>query len=119
MERIKLNLIPGRVLPVCHASQYDIGREICFDLFNGDEVFAFASGDTAEIHIRKTDNTVISAPLTVATNDTFVILSTTQQMTAAAGLNVGEIEIKRTGVTLGSLNFIFDVEADPLAGGVK
>lgn len=119
MENVNLNMIPGRVLPVCHASQYDIGRQIRFNLFDGDQVFAFASGDTAEIHIRKTDNTVITAALTVAADQTYVELVTSQQMTAAAGLNVAEIEIKRTGVTLGSLNFIFDVEADPLAGGVN
>ena len=118
MEQINLNLIPGRALPVCHVSQYDVGRTIRFNLFNGDQVFAFASGDTAEVQIRKPDNTVVEVALTVATSDTYVDVTTTEQMTACAGSALCQIQIKNSSQTLGTLNFIMEVEADPMSDGV-
>ena len=118
MEQINLNLIPGRVLPVCHVSQYDVGRTIRVNLFEGDAVFALATGDTAEIHVRKPDDTVVSSALTVVNGQTYFDIVTTQQMDAAAGPNVCEIQLKRGGDTLGTLNFIMEVEPDPMDGGI-
>ena len=118
MEQINLNLIPGRTMPVVHVSQYDVGRTIRFNLFDGDTVFAFSAGDSAEVHIRKPDNTVVTAALTVATSQTYVEVVTTQQMAAVAGSSVGEISIESSGKTIGTLNFIMEVESDPMDGGV-
>ena len=39
MESFNLNIIPGKDRPVCHASQYDIGRTIRVNLFEGFNVF--------------------------------------------------------------------------------
>lgn len=119
MEQINLNLIPGRSLPVCHVSQYDVGRTIRFNLFEGDQVFALATGDTAEVHVRKPDSTVVTAPLTVVNAQTYLDVTTTQQMDAVAGSNLCEIQLKRSGNTLGTLNFIMEVEQDPLDGGIN
>lgn len=117
MEQINLNLIPGRSLPVCHVSQYDVGRTIRFNLFEGDQVFALATGDTAEVHVRKPDSTVVTAALTVVNSQTYLDVTTTQQMDAVAGSNLCEIQLKRSGKTLGTLNFIMEVEPDPLNNG--
>lgn len=118
MEQINLNLIPGRALPVCHASQYDVGRTIRCNLFEGDQVFALATGDTAELHVRKPDDTVVTASLTIVDAQTYLDIVTTQQMDAVAGSNLCEIQLKRSGNTLGTLNFIMEVEADPMDEGI-
>lgn len=117
MEQINLNLIPGRAMPVCHVSQYDVDRTIRCNLFEGDTVFALATGDTAEVHVRKPDDTVVTASLTVVNAQTYLDIKTTQQMDAVAGSNLCEIQLTRSGATLGTLNFIMEVEADPMDGG--
>jgi len=119
MEQINLNLIPGRAFPVCHVSQYDVGRTIRCNLFEGDQVFALATGDTAEVHVKKPDTTVVTASLTVVDAQTYLDIVTTQQMDAVAGSNLCEIKIVRGGKTLGTLNFIMEVEEDPLNNGVE
>lgn len=118
MEQLNLNLIPGNTLPVCHASQYDVGRIIRFNLFEGSTVYTLAETETAEVHIRKNDNTVVTAALTVAASQTYVDVVTTEQMTACAGSNLGEIQITSGGNIIGSLNFIMEVEADPMDEGI-
>ena len=119
MEQVNLNLIPGGTLPVCHASQYDVGRTIRFNLFEGASVFAFESGDTAEVHIRKPDDTILEASLTVTVAATYVDVVTTEQMTACAGANLGQIEITRGTTVIGTLNFVMEVERDVLSDGVE
>ena len=119
MEQINVNLIPGRALPVCHVSQYDVGRQIRCNLFEGDQVFALATGDTAEIHVRKPDTTIVTEALTVVNAQTYLDIVTTQQMDAVAGANLCEIELTRSGTTLGTANFIMEVEEDPLNNGVE
>ena len=118
MEQINVNLIPGRALPVCHVSQYDDGRQIRCNLFEGDQVFALATGDTAEIHVRKPDTTVVTEALTVVNAQTYLDIVTTQQMDAVAGSNLCEIQIVRSGNTLGTINFIMEVEPDPMDEGI-
>lgn len=117
MEQLNLNLIPGKTMPVCHVSQYDVGRTIRFNLFNGSTVYTFAGTETAEVHIRKPDDTVVTKALTVVASTSYVEVSTTQQMTACAGSNIGEIQIKNSGNVIGSLNFVMEVEADPMDDG--
>lgn len=113
MEQINLNMIPGKVRPVCHVSQNDIGRVIRFNLFEGDEVFALASGDTVEVHVRKPNGETTAAGLAFSQGDNFVDVITAAEMTDTAGAALCEIQITRTGQTLGSLNFIMDIEEDP------
>ena len=59
MEIIKLNLIPNGVNPTCHAKQYDEGRVIRFELFDGLTPYTLQSGDTVTLNLRKPDNTII------------------------------------------------------------
>lgn len=117
MEQINLNLIPGRARPVCHVSQNDVGRTIRLNLFEGSTVFSFASGDTAEVHVLKPDGTTVTASLTVTASQSYVDVVTTQEMDAVAGSNLCEIKITRSNSSLGSLNFVMEVEPDPLSAG--
>ena len=116
MEQINLNLIPGSVRPVCHATQNDVGRQIRFNLFDGASVFTFASGDTAEIHLEKPNGETLTAGLSVSNGASYVDLSTTGEMTDKAGAALGGIKITRTGQELGTLNFIMEIQEDPAEG---
>lgn len=121
METNNLNRIPGGVLPVCHASQYDNGRRLKFFLYDGGDVYTLDGTETIVATLRKPDNTVVTRNVT-NTSSNYVEVRLTEQMTAVAGNCVGEIVfyITQDGNTyrIGSCNFILEVEADPMDGGV-
>ena len=116
MEQINLNLIPGKIRPVCHAKQDDVGRQVRFNLFDGESVFAFASGDAAQIHMKKPNGETITGGLSVSSGQNYVDLITSAEMTDKAGAGLGCIQITRAGQVIGTLNFIMDIEEDPAAG---
>lgn len=117
MEIIKLNLIPNGVNPTCHAKQYDEGRVIRFELFEGLTPYTLQSGDTVTLNLRKPDNTIISASVTATQGNNYVDLVTTEQMCACVGYNLGAFKIANGDVDIGTLNFIMAIERDVLADG--
>ena len=119
MEQINLNLIPGRTMPVAHASQYDVGRTIRFNLFEGDTIYTLDGTETVNVNVRKTDGNVVTEELTVTASASYVEVVTTEQMTACSGSNLAEIQIIKGDDTLGTLNFILEVEEDPMEGGIQ
>lgn len=117
MEQIRLDLIPGKSAPVCHASQYDVGRTIRLNLVEGGSEYSIPSGTTAEIHIRKPDNNIISAAVTATQGNKYIDIVTAEQWTACAGTNLCEIVLTNGGNVIGTINFILEVEMDPIDGG--
>lgn len=118
MEQITLDLIPGKVLPVCHASQYDVGRQIRINLTDAGTPYTLDGTETITADVRKTDGCIVTEACTVVASRTYVDLITTQQMTACFGLNLCELKIEKGADTIGTLNFILDVEEDPLDEGI-
>lgn len=116
MEIIKLNIIPSGVNPTCHASQYDEGRVIRVELFEGLTPFTLQASDEIGLAIRKPDNKIVTM-LVENTEDNYVDIVTTRQACAVVGANLCELTIKRSSVTIGTLNFFMQVERDPLADG--
>ena len=114
MEIINLNLIPGEALPVCHASQYDDERTIRLNLFDGSSVYTLASSDEVTLSVRKPDGNIVTAEVT-NTQASYVDISTTEQMTAVPGKSICELTIN----TIGTLNFILDVEEGPQNGSIN
>lgn len=117
MESFNLNIIPGKDRPVCHASQYDIGRTIRVNLFEGFNVFTLDGTEVISISVRKPDGNVVTASVT-NTSDSFVEIVTTEQMTACHGANLCELKIEKGADVIGTMNFILEVEQDPLEGGI-
>lgn len=113
MEIINLNLIPGEALPVCHASQYDNERTIRAYLFNGSSVYTLSSSDEVTLSVRKPDGNIVTAEVT-HTQVAYVDIETTEQMTACPGKAICELTIN----TIGTLNFIMDVEEGPRNGSI-
>ena len=118
MEVINLNIIPGKAQPVVHASQYDVGRVIRCNLFEGAEVFYLDGTETISCNIKKPDNNIVTLSVT-NTNDSYVEITTTEQATACDGSNLCEISITKGDDVIGSLNFIMEVECSPIEGGIS
>ena len=117
MEQINLNLVPSGVNPVCHVSQYDEGRVIRFNLFNGSNPYKVVSGDDITLEVRKPDNTIVTASATATVDNTYCEITTTEQMCAVFGTNFCQLTIENGSTKIGTLNFLMAVEEDVLANG--
>lgn len=117
-EVIKLNLIPSGEMPTYHCSQFDNGRLILIDLFNGEDEYSLPAGYTAELHTRKMDNNIVTLA-TTSVSSNHLTFTSTEQLTACAGNNLSEVSIKDANdYVVGTLNFWLYVEKDPLQGGL-
>ena len=116
-EVIKLNLIPTGPMPVFHASQFDTGRLITCELYRGEDAYDVPAGYTVELHCRKVDNNIVTLEASQV-SDNVVKFSSTEQLTACNGSNLCEVAILDEGYRIGTLNFILEVEIDPLKGGI-
>ena len=120
-ETIKLNLIPGCDLPVLHSSQFDSGRALTFEIYDGEELFTSFDAYDISLHARKVDGTIIGIDTyNVDSENHQVIFFTTEQLTACAGKNICELVFTDpiSGTVVGSCNFWLEVEGDPYSGGI-
>lgn len=118
-ESINLNLIPTGELPVIHVSQFDNGRAFNVNLFKGSDEYTIPEGYTAELHCRKADRNIVTLATTSVLSNTLTFTTTTQ-LCACAGKNLCEVVIKDAeDYQVGTLNFILEVEKDPLQGGIE
>ncbi len=115
MEVIKLNLIPGKACPVVHVSQFDDGREFKAELYEGVNVYTLDGTEALTAIVKKPDGNEVTAAVT-NTSDNYVIITTTEQMTACAGDNLGTLRIEKGAVTIATLNFILECQASPDTG---
>lgn len=117
METIKLNLIPGSVSPIVHASQYDKNRTFRAYLYEG-SVEYILSTEIISIRVHKPDNTIATASVPVIAGHNYVDITLTQQMCAVHGKCDCELNVINGAVDIGSANFVVDVEIDPIAGAL-
>ena len=117
MEQVNINIVPNGIKPICHVSQYDKGRQIRLNLYDGDNRYTLSGTETLELDVKKADGTVYTNEIT-NTEDNYLIISTAEEMTSAYGENFCNIKITDDTVVIGSLNFILDVEKSPLDDGV-
>lgn len=118
IESINLNLIPSGVSPVCHVSQYDAGRQIKINLFEGINPYTILSGDTFTLNVRKPDNTIVTTTVSGTQGNNYITISTTEQIAAVVGENLCELKITNGSTVIGTLNFIMQVERDVLSDGI-
>ena len=112
MERLKLNLVPGGVLTVCHASQYDNGRTVRFDLYDGDSKVTLAGTETITATLRKPSGAEVTLNVTNTSSD-YVDVVTDSDTCDEAGVYLGELTVVSGSVIIGSANFILLAELDP------
>jgi len=117
MQIINVDLVPGKVMPILHASQFDKGRSLGVKLYNGGAVYDLTGAEVVSVSVRKPDGNIVTETLTNAGGNSLEII-TTEQMTACAGASLCEIKIEDSGDVIGSANFVLEVEEDPLDGGI-
>lgn len=94
--------------PYINVNQYDEGEQWIFDLYTeGGQKFTPSTG--AIIGIKSDGNAILNSG--TVNSDGQVVITETQQMTAASGLAVFELLIE--GETHGTANFIVNVERRP------
>ena len=120
METIKLDLIPGKKMPSLHASQYDDGREHGIDLFENGVAYKLDGTETLTINERKGDDCICSLDIENTFADSnHIVFASTEQMCAVWGNNICELVIAKGEKTIGTLNFILEVEPSPTEGGIE
>ena len=108
-QSFELNLIPGGVKPIVKASQYDKeSRTLLIALFAGPVAFPVPDGAEVLIQGTKKDETGFQYACTAAGN--VVTATIEQQMTVFPGDVEIELQILYSGQTLGTGNFILQVE---------
>ena len=111
-----LDMTPSGVPIVVNASQYDVGREINFYLYNGSEVYTPAAGALIRVEGTKPDGTGFSYSATNIGNK--VTVSLTEQMTVLEGEIKCELRVTEGGSDVGSLNFTLLVEKAALKSDI-
>jgi len=115
MQKVKLNLIPQGVPPVVYASQYDVGRQFEFEIYEGDVEYEIPSGAVVTFQGMKQDGHVFAyssadSNPNVTFSGSVVTVTTTEQMTAVPKKALCEIVIRQSGILIGTLNAYIDVE---------
>ena len=111
MENTLLNLIPAAYLPEIHLSQYDIGRTLTFTLKDGASDYSVPSG--ASVKVKATKPSGFGFEVACTFNGGTVTLVTTETMTLENGRFPAELSIVSGNTTIGTSNFIFNIERSP------
>ena len=115
MEKITLNMTPSACLTTCHASQYDIGRQVRFDLVNGADAFVLSGAETVTLKIRRADGVLVENAVP-NTSSNYVIWTSVAGECDAAGVSECELRVTDGDDVLGSANFLMSVEVDAYDG---
>jgi hypothetical protein len=114
MQTNNLQYAPTKEKPVVHVSQYDVGRQFQFKLYDGTTAFSMPSGTTARIDGIKPDNHGFSYTDKISVSGNTATVTTTEQMTVLAGTVECEIRFINGGNNIGTLNFLMVVEESPI-----
>lgn len=114
METINLDLTPGRIPPVCHTSQYDIGRVIRINLLDGASPHTLTGTEEISLRTRKPNGETVVEEVE-NTADSYVEIVTSKDTCDISGENWCELEID----TIGTHNFKMSVEHDAYDGNLS
>lgn len=107
-----LELKPGGIPPIVHASQGDIGRMFKANIYwDGSAATSYISGATVNLRGKKPDKTVFDYTATLA--GSMVTFETTEQMTIISGPVECELVFSNDGDVIASANFVLIVEDSP------
>lgn len=111
-QKIKLNIVPGGIIPVVNVSQNDIGRVLQFELYDGLSAASITSGTTATVEGTKPDNHAFQYSATVSGN--VVTVNTVQQMVIVPGTVECTLTLTYSGQVIGTALFFMEVERSGL-----
>ena len=110
MEQIKIDIVPAGVAPVAHASQFDNGRQIRFNLFNQGTPYTLTGAETVTMVVNGEEENIAN------TSDNYVIWDVAEEDCEEVGVIGCEIRIVLGLMLIGSKNFFLEVEMDPYNG---
>lgn len=110
MEQIKIDIVPVGVAPVAHASQFDKGRQIRFNLFNQGAPYTLTGAETVTMVVNGEEENITN------TSDNYVIWDVAEEDCEKVGVIGCEIRIVLGSMLIGSKNFFLEVEMDPYDG---
>lgn len=116
VQRVKVNIIPSGIIPVANLSQGDYGREIMFEVFDGNSPADLSEIQTAFLSGEKPDGKAFSLNGTITNN--CVSVTSTYQSTALSGNIEAKLVLIDSDSQLKSALIIWDVDADPSSGSV-
>lgn len=116
-QTINLNIIPRGISDVVYVSQFDVGREITFKLYENTSLYTIPADASVIIGGKKGDNHVFAYSATILTGRQSVKIVTTEQMTAYAGENLCQLRISKDGNDIATVNFRMIVQERPDADG--
>ena len=110
MEQIKLDIVPAGISPVAHASQFDMTRQIRFNLFNQGTPYTLTGAETVTMVVNGEEEAVTN------TSDNYVIWDVAEEDCETSGVIACELRIILGSMLIGSKNFFLEVEMDPYDG---
>ena len=116
VQRVKVNIIPSGIIPVANLSQGDYGREIMFEIFDGNSPADLSEIQTAFLSGKKPDGKAFSLNGTITNN--CVSVTSSYQSTALSGNIEAKLVLIDSDSQLKSALIIWDVDADPSSGSV-
>lgn len=118
MEHINVNLVPGGVPSICHASQYDEGRVIRAHLLDGILPHTLSGTETIILSMRKPDLSKHVYTLENSSSD-YIDIVTTSDMCSVAGESECEFIITDSSNVIGTANFKMKIESDAYGDSLK
>ena len=110
LQNTDLNIVPGGIIPVMHVSQYDVGRELKFVLYDGYDTADITTGTTVTIEGTKPDGHGFQYSGVLDQNAHAATFVTTEQMTVLAGAIECKLTLYLNSQRIGTALFILDVE---------
>lgn len=108
MQTIRLSTTPGVVNPGAYLSQYDVGRQMLFLLYDDVGKYIPAAGST--VHIRATKPSGFGFDVACIWSQNAVTVTVTDEMSNESGSFGAELRIEKDGNILGTANFLWNVE---------
>lgn len=114
MQEVSLQYAPIVAKPVIHVSQYDVGRQFKFKIYDGVTAYTMPVGTTARVEGIKPDGHGFSYDDCVSVTDNIATVTTKMQMTIVAGSVECELRFSDGSDDIGTLNFTLLVEESPV-----
>lgn len=114
MQEVSLQYAPIVAKPVIHVSQYDVGRQFKFKIYDGVTAYTMPVGTTARVEGIKPDGHGFSYDDCVSVTDNIATVTTKLQMTIVAGSVECELRFSDGSDDIGTLNFTLLVEESPV-----
>ena len=108
MQTIRLSTTPGVVNPGVYLSQYDVGRQMLFLLYDDVGKYIPAAGST--VHIRATKPSGFGFDVACTWSENSVTVTVTDEMSNESGSFAAELRITKDDAVLGTANFLWNVE---------